>query len=286
MRTKIQASDDRAMRARHLLLTALLVLATAGLVLIARRNADHNYDGTPATETVTAAATSRHGAAAWLFLVAALLALASATFFLFLRPASDDNGASLAAAGPSPTATRQPEATSQVAEEPDTVASPAPEATPFVGVDIARIVVPDLDINAPIVTRGVDANGTMEVPDGPTDVAWYTFSALPGEGSNVVLAGHLDYVNYGPAVFYHIKDAKPGEEVRLELVDGTTAVYHVLDVTTYDEATAPVQQIVGPTDGDIVTLITCGGSFDRASREYDKRVVVRAERVDTTARAP
>jgi LPXTG-site transpeptidase (sortase) family protein len=97
------------------------------------------------------------------------------------------------------------------------------------------------------------------------------------------MAGHLDYVDYGPAVFYRLKEASMGDELQLQLVDGSVARYRVTGVTSYDEATAPVQEIVGPTDTEVVTLITCGGSFDPASREYDKRVVLRAERIDEVA---
>jgi LPXTG-site transpeptidase (sortase) family protein len=158
-------------------------------------------------------------------------------------------------------------------------ATPRPE-----GVDVVRLVVPSLGIDAPTVVMGVDADGTMQSPDNPVDVAWYSFSARPGQGSNVVMAGHLDWVNYGPAVFYRLKEGAPGAEIQLQLVDGTVAHYRVIDVTIYDEATAPVQDIVGPTEGEIVTLITCGGSFDPQAREYDKRVVLRGERVDETAR--
>ncbi len=159
---------------------------------------------------------------------------------------------------------------------------PTPTAVPQ-AQDVARLVVPSLDIDAPIVALGVDADGAMQAPNNPTDVAWYNFSARPGEIGNIVMAGHLDYVNYGPAVFYHLKDAHLGDELQLVLVDGSVARYRVLNVTSYDEATAPVQDIVGPTDGEVVTLITCGGSFDTLSREYDKRIVLRAERITETA---
>jgi LPXTG-site transpeptidase (sortase) family protein len=84
-------------------------------------------------------------------------------------------------------------------------------------------------------------------------------------------------------VFYRLKEAVAGDEVRLALVDGTVAAYRVLDVVYYDEATAPVDEIVGPTENEIVTLITCAGSFDPTVREYDKRVVLRAERVPDLA---
>jgi sortase (surface protein transpeptidase) len=39
-----------------------------------------------------------------------------------------------------------------------------------------------------------------------------------------------------------------------------------------------VQEIVGPTPNETITLITCTGVFDRNVLEYDKRLVVKAER--------
>jgi LPXTG-site transpeptidase (sortase) family protein len=196
-----------------------------------------------------------------------------------LRGPEDEPDAPAALEAGSPTAT--PAATATRTASP----SPAPSETALpTGVDVARLVVPSLGIDAPAVVLGVDPDGTMQSPDNPVDVAWYSFSGRPGQGSNVVMAGHLDWVNYGPAVFYRLKEALPGDELQLVLVDGSIALYRVLDVTIYDEATAPVQAIVGPTSDEIVTLITCAGSFDRQAREYDKRVVLRAERIDETAR--
>jgi sortase (surface protein transpeptidase) len=44
---------------------------------------------------------------------------------------------------------------------------------------------------------------------------------------------------------------------------------------------SPVQvtDIVGPVGREVVTLITCEGTFNTRTREYDKRLVVRADRV-------
>ena len=42
---------------------------------------------------------------------------------------------------------------------------------------------------------------------------------------------------------------------------------------------AAIQEIVGDTGQESLTLITCGGVFDPATGEYLERMVVRAVRV-------
>lgn len=213
---------------------------------------------------------------------AALAALAALAYAV--APSGNDNETPRAADLGSPSADASPASTAGATRTPTQPAAGSPPATEQPqGMEFVRLVAPALGIDAPVITLGVDVYGTMESPDNPTDVAWYNFSALPGEGSNVVMAGHLDFAGYGPAVFYNLKNARRGDEVHLVLSDGSIARYRVTGVTTYDEATAPVQEIVGPTDHEVITLITCGGSFDRLSREYDKRVVLRADRVDSAA---
>ena len=173
---------------------------------------------------------------------------------------------------PTPTATPPLPPTATAEPEPTVAPTVAPE------VPIARLVIPSIRVNAPVTPRGVSADGVMEDPKGPTEVAWYTFSALPNRPGNIVMAGHVDYINYGAAVFYNISKLKQGDEIQINLQNGETATYRVTSVTLYDEDTAPVAEIVGPTDVETVTLITCGGVFNRALREYESRTVVKAER--------
>lgn len=157
---------------------------------------------------------------------------------------------------------------------------PTPDLSP-----IANLVIPKFDIDAPVVVRGVDASNVMETPDGPKDVAWYDFTSPPGAGSNAVFAAHVDYINYGPAVFWHLKDLEQGDTVEVHLADGTVYKYAVESLQNVPaEPTQDVlASIVGPSDTDVVTLITCGGSWD--GHEYDQRVIVRATRVLDTGAA-
>lgn len=162
---------------------------------------------------------------------------------------------------------------------PGPTATPSAEFPPGSAAPIARIVIPDAEIDAPIVVKGVDNAGVMIAPDTAYDVAWYDFSAHPGFGGNAVFAAHVDYVNVGPAVFWNLKDLEQGDIIDIRLDDGTVYRYAVNFKQQYDAATAPVNDIVGATPKESVTLITCSGTFNSASHQYDKRLVVRAERI-------
>lgn len=145
-----------------------------------------------------------------------------------------------------------------------------------------RLQIDSLGVNAPIMTLGLDANRVPEVPNyqntsnAAAVVAWYDFSAVPGAGSNAVFAGHVTWD--GRAVFYKLDQMKPGDTVKVGTQDGKTLIYEV-----YENLLVPPTRVdlLGPTDTNILTLITCGGEFttnrnDPFGGQYDNRVVVRA----------
>jgi LPXTG-site transpeptidase (sortase) family protein len=152
-------------------------------------------------------------------------------------------------------------------------------AEPVSTAPIIRIKAPRIGMDANVIELGIDPDGTMQAPSNPRDVAWYTFSSRPGFTGNVVLSGHVDYANYGPAVFWRLRDLREGDEVRVMLEDGLEFAYRVVSSISYDADKAPVAEIVGPTESEVITLITCTGTFNRGSRDYDKRLVVRGERL-------
>lgn len=159
---------------------------------------------------------------------------------------------------------------------PTPTSLPPPSEAP-----IARIRIPRFEVDAPIQVRGVDANRVMETPDGPENVAWYDFTARPGFGSNAVFSGHVDYINYGAAVFYNIGNLSAGDTVEVALEDGTVYTYSVFEL--YQVGAEPtdeeLRKIVSATPNEVVTLITCGGNFNPDTHQYDKRTIVRANRV-------
>lgn len=157
----------------------------------------------------------------------------------------------------------------------DVSRAPSPGAKP------AQLRIPSIGVDAPIAVGGFDERGVMEVPADPHTVLWYQFSSLPGSRGNAVLSGHLDYAGYGPAVFWRLGKLKYGERVEIVLSDGSMYRYEVTSTQTYTAASAPVYDIIGPTTYDAVTLITCAGRFQPATRQYEERLIVRARRVSS-----
>ena len=158
--------------------------------------------------------------------------------------------------------------------------SPTAEATPLpVGEVPGRLVIPRIGVDAPIVTIGVDGDGVMESPSTPTDVGWYDFTARPGSAGNAVFSAHVDYRNYGPAVFWDLRKLEPNDIVEVDGQDGSVYQYEVVSSIAYPADQAPVSEIVGPTERETVTLITCDGTFNSEVRQYSHRLVVQAERI-------
>ena len=81
-------------------------------------------------------------------------------------------------------------------------------------------------------------------------------------------------------------DLEQGDLIQVRLSDGMVYKYAVSSKLLYESDDAPVQEIVGPTPKESVTLITCGGTFSSATHQYDKRLVVRAERIEEAPALP
>ena len=165
---------------------------------------------------------------------------------------------------------------------------PAPATTPLPEVaPPTRIIIEKMGVDAPIITLGLDANRRPEVPNDPYVVTWYDFSAKPGQGSNAVFSGHVDWtVNGQPVtgVFWGLRELQEGNVVKLILEDGSELRYRVTDnvAVAYDDPQG--LESMYPTPNDVITLISCGGTWVPDTSmplggDYTHRVVVRAERV-------
>ncbi|WP_411102115.1 class F sortase [Streptomyces sp. cmx-4-9] len=142
-----------------------------------------------------------------------------------------------------------------------------------------RVDVPSIGIQAPVVARSLDGDGAIEPPpdDRPGTVGWWGAGTQPGAAGAALMVGHVD-TQSKPAVFYGLSSAQPGEKVRVVRADGSVAEFTIEDVRVYerkgfDPHKAYGQRVKGRAE---LRLVTCGGRYDKAAKEYTANVVVSA----------
>jgi sortase (surface protein transpeptidase) len=135
---------------------------------------------------------------------------------------------------------------------------------------------PSIDVtNANVVSVGQNSDGTIEVP-GPNDVGWYNLGPTPGEIGPAVLVGHVDYVTTGPAIFWNLRNMKPGDTVQVARQDGKTVAFKVEKVQSYGQESFPTQEVYGNISYPGLRLITCTGDFNYVTHHYSDNLVVYA----------
>jgi LPXTG-site transpeptidase (sortase) family protein len=140
-----------------------------------------------------------------------------------------------------------------------------------------EVAVPALGVAGELVDLGLMADGTAEVPTDFDRVGWFTAGGRPGARGPTVLMGHVDSTA-GPAVFYRLRDLRPGDVVEVTVADGSVARYEVTGTEQVPKDDFPTAAVFGATAEDVLRLVTCTGEFDRGARSYVDNLVVTAVR--------
>ncbi|MGV9271857.1 class F sortase [Streptomyces griseosporeus] len=154
-----------------------------------------------------------------------------------------------------------------------------PPARPLKPALPQRVDIPDLGVQAPVVARGLTAAGAIDPPPfaQAAVVGWYRGGVRPGAAGTALMVGHVD-TETRPAVFYKLSTLTPGRTVRVVRDDGKVAEFTVesVEVVPRDRFDAHRAYGVRHSGRAELRLITCGGTFDRASRSYTANVIVSA----------
>ncbi|MGW0841504.1 class F sortase [Streptomyces sp. NPDC002787] len=154
-----------------------------------------------------------------------------------------------------------------------------PAAEPLGGARPQRLDIPAMGVQAPVVARGLDRDGAIEPPayDQPGVVGWYAGGTRPGAPGTALFVGHVD-TGTRPAVFYKLSALGIGEKIRVARADGRIAEFTVDDVQVIGRDDFDARQAYGVRQSGRaeLRLVTCGGTFDKASRTYTANVVVSA----------
>ena len=175
---------------------------------------------------------------------------------------------------PSPARPAPPRTAAPVPEVPTVRATLQPAARP--GPAPVRFTADDVRIDLPVQPYGVGDDGLMLLPETVREVAWYAFSARPGDrAGTTVLAAHVDTVADGLGPFANLRDLDEGDELTVTDADDRVRRYAVTAVEKVAKAEVPLDHVFRRDGDPTLVVITCGGSFDRG-RGYSDNVIVTA----------
>ena len=149
-----------------------------------------------------------------------------------------------------------------------------------------KINIPSIGVSSGLITVGKTSDGHIDTPQHPDfdKAAWYHYSPSPGQYGASVIVGHVDSYenNNGASVFYNLAKLRPNDTVEIPRSDGTTAVFTVYATRQYKRQSIPDSEVYGSNSGDAeLRLITCAGSFNETTDEYDSNTVIFARLVST-----
>ncbi len=138
------------------------------------------------------------------------------------------------------------------------------------------ISIPAIGVSAPVISLGLNSDGTLEVPSSNNETGWFRGGPEPGERGTSVLVGHVDSQS-GPAVFYHLRALRRGDGINISLEDGSIVRFTVRSSFSTPKAQFPTDRVYRHGGAPTLDLITCDGAFDQATGHYVDNYVVVAE---------
>jgi Sortase domain len=136
-----------------------------------------------------------------------------------------------------------------------------------------RLAIPKLHVSATLDQIGRARDGTVQTPSRWDVPGWYAPGARPGEPGSAVILGHVDSTR-GPAVFYRLRELRPGDEIDVTRADGSSLRFVVQRTAQYPKDAFPTDEVYYPTLTPALRLVTCGGRFDFSAGHYRSNVIV------------
>jgi hypothetical protein len=156
-------------------------------------------------------------------------------------------------------------------QPPPATASTGPWGTPPI-----KLTIPALGVEAAVEAVGVDPDGAMSTPTNPDDVAWYQRGPGMGVPGNVIFAAHVNW-DGRLRPFGLLHRLEEGDAIQVIDAQGRGFEYVVESSHWVRAEGAPLEEIFAQPNQPLVTLITCGGEYVAATREYLDRLIVKAK---------
>lgn len=137
--------------------------------------------------------------------------------------------------------------------------------------------IPSLGVFTKIEYVTVDKDNNMDIPKDPNNAGWYKPGTVPGNPGNAVIDGHLNWFGIPQGIFFNLKTLKPGDRVYVRDDKGRDRAFAVTKQQVCAYNNCPLMDVFGPNSSARLNLITCDGAFNRATQNYDSRLIVYTE---------
>jgi len=155
------------------------------------------------------------------------------------------------------------------------LAAADPHAAPATAVHIPR-----LGLNQSLVGQHNLPDQSLSVPQSFADVGWWSSGPRPGAPGAMVVAGHVSSKS-GPAVFWALKDLRPGDRITVDRADHSSATFQVVGKASYPRSSFPDDVVYRTSGKPSIHLITCDGAFDPAIGHHQDNLIVFADLIPT-----
>jgi hypothetical protein len=138
-----------------------------------------------------------------------------------------------------------------------------------------RVTIASIGVHSALQPLGLLKDGSLQPPTKWGEAGWYAKGVVPGQVGPAVIAGHVDSTA-GPAVFYRLREMRPGARVVVADRAGRSLTFLVDHINVYRKSRFPTSVVYGPTPDAQLRLVTCTGDFDAAKHSYVDNLVVSA----------
>lgn len=214
---------------------------------------------------------STHGVLVFVF-----LALAGMSFYYGVRwyTTGEEPPIPIPVASADPTVSEADITPAQVASYSVPELNPRYLSIPVLGIQNARVT--------PV---GTTETGDLDTPSNINDVAWYTKSVTPGQGSGAMLInGHSGGFSK-EGVFSQLDTLALGSEIIIERGDGKVFRYEVVEnknmpIAEVNNGGMKQMMYSARPDREGLNLISCSGRYIPKDKLFDHRIMLRAVSID------
>lgn len=148
------------------------------------------------------------------------------------------------------------------------------------GLDLPmHLSIPKINVQVAIEPVGLTPDGSIALPKGRDNAAWFKLGPRPGDGGSAVITGHYGFwKDGGKTVFNDLSKLASGDKLYVKDEKSDTVSFVVRASKTYDQ-NADAESALSSNNGQPrLVLVTCAGEWNKTSKSYSQRLVVFADK--------